>query len=71
LKSVTFSKKNIIPQVKAKIQQLLPDGFISAFTFFFGKYNLPEVVAPGSKASGTGQQIIAPHAVKSFIINAF
>jgi hypothetical protein len=49
---------------------MLPDGFISAFTIFCGKYNLPEVVAPGSKGAGTGQQIIAPHAVKIFIVNA-
>ena len=50
--------------------ELSPVGFISAFPFFFGKYNLPEVVAPGSKGAGTGQQIIAPHAVKTFIVNA-
>ena len=48
----------------------LPDGFIFAFMIFFGKYNLPEVVAPRSKGAGTGQQIIAPHAVKTFIVNA-
>jgi hypothetical protein len=50
---------------------LLVMGVIASGNSPGGKNNLPELIISGPKGTGTGEEVILPHAVKSLIIILF